>query len=183
MHFLSELIESPNLDDPAKKHMSIHRHFYRYSKGDFIGPALKHFFWDWPTPDWRPFPFLRENTLLDLNIFRICPRKRSSGISTRWIVRRPKKWLVTSCVSGEMCRLPSCVPGRCNRSRMMSRNWSIPSGITAASSLTALMGLLMNHDRKTYRLWPRRFMSSGCTRIIDAGEYWDWLVACSSKWL
>jgi len=41
MHFLSKLIESPNLDDPAKKHMSIHRHFYRYSKGDFIGPALK----------------------------------------------------------------------------------------------------------------------------------------------
>jgi len=41
MHFLSKLIETPNLDDPAKKHMGIHRHFYRYSKGDFIGPALK----------------------------------------------------------------------------------------------------------------------------------------------
>ncbi|NVM18236.1 MAG: hypothetical protein HWN80_11020 [Candidatus Lokiarchaeota archaeon] len=41
MHFLSKVIETPNLDDPAKKHMSIHRHFYRYSKGDFIGPALK----------------------------------------------------------------------------------------------------------------------------------------------
>ena len=41
MHYLSELIETPSLEDPAKKHMNIHRHFYRYSKGDFIGPALK----------------------------------------------------------------------------------------------------------------------------------------------
>ncbi|MHA2289056.1 MAG: hypothetical protein ACXABG_09735 [Promethearchaeota archaeon] len=41
MHFISKLIETPELDDPAKNHMNIHRHFYRYSKGDFIGPALK----------------------------------------------------------------------------------------------------------------------------------------------
>ena len=41
MHYLSELIETPSLEDPAKNHMNIHRHFYRYSKGDFIGPALK----------------------------------------------------------------------------------------------------------------------------------------------
>ena len=41
MHFLTELIQTPNLEDPTKKHMNIHRHFYRYSKGDFIGPALK----------------------------------------------------------------------------------------------------------------------------------------------
>ncbi len=41
MHYLSELIKTPSLQDPAKKHMNIHRHFYRYSKGDFIGPALK----------------------------------------------------------------------------------------------------------------------------------------------
>ena len=41
MHYLSELIETPSLQDPAKTHMNIHRHFYRYSKGDFIGPALK----------------------------------------------------------------------------------------------------------------------------------------------
>ncbi len=41
MHYLSELIETPSLKDPAKNHMNIHRHFYRYSKGDFIGPALK----------------------------------------------------------------------------------------------------------------------------------------------
>ena len=41
MHFLSELIKTPKLEDPANKHMYIHRHFYRYSKGDFIGPALK----------------------------------------------------------------------------------------------------------------------------------------------
>ncbi|NVM43465.1 MAG: hypothetical protein HWN79_00975 [Candidatus Lokiarchaeota archaeon] len=41
MHFITKLIETPKLDDPAKEHMRIHRHFYRYSKGDFIGPALK----------------------------------------------------------------------------------------------------------------------------------------------
>lgn len=41
MHFLKKLIKSPNLEDPARKHIDIHRHFYRYSKGEFIGPALK----------------------------------------------------------------------------------------------------------------------------------------------
>ncbi|NHJ20255.1 MAG: hypothetical protein EAX91_04865 [Candidatus Lokiarchaeota archaeon] len=41
MHFLSELIKNPILENPPKNYMSIHRHFYRYSKGDFIGPALK----------------------------------------------------------------------------------------------------------------------------------------------
>ncbi len=41
MHFLSRLIENPILEYPAKNHMNIHRHFYRYSKGDFIGPAIK----------------------------------------------------------------------------------------------------------------------------------------------
>ena len=41
MHFLSKLIKNPILEDPANKNMDIHRHFYRYSKGDFLGPALK----------------------------------------------------------------------------------------------------------------------------------------------
>ncbi|MHA1273379.1 MAG: hypothetical protein ACTSVV_19220 [Promethearchaeota archaeon] len=41
MHFLRKLIETPILEDPGKKHMDIHRHFYRYSRGEFIGPALK----------------------------------------------------------------------------------------------------------------------------------------------
>jgi len=41
MHFLKELIETPILKDPAKLHINIHRHFYRYSRGDFLGPALK----------------------------------------------------------------------------------------------------------------------------------------------
>ncbi|MFX0057825.1 MAG: hypothetical protein ACFE85_05770 [Candidatus Hodarchaeota archaeon] len=41
MHFLKKLIETPILDDPPNKHKEVHRHFYRYSKGDFIGPALK----------------------------------------------------------------------------------------------------------------------------------------------
>ncbi|MFX0106491.1 MAG: hypothetical protein ACFE75_13530 [Candidatus Hodarchaeota archaeon] len=41
MHFLSKIIETPILDDPANNHKDVHRHFYRYSKGDFIGPAMK----------------------------------------------------------------------------------------------------------------------------------------------
>ena len=41
MHFINSLIKTPKLDDPAKEHMNIHRHFIRYSKGDFIGPAIK----------------------------------------------------------------------------------------------------------------------------------------------
>ncbi len=41
MHFLKIIVKTPILDDPAKNHKNIHRHFYRYSKGDFIGPALK----------------------------------------------------------------------------------------------------------------------------------------------
>ncbi|MHA2181739.1 MAG: hypothetical protein ACXAAH_09980 [Promethearchaeota archaeon] len=35
------LTDSPILEDPATKHSDVHRHFYRYSKGEFIGPALK----------------------------------------------------------------------------------------------------------------------------------------------
>ena len=41
MHFLKKITESPILEDPAKKHLDVHRHFYRYSKGEFIGPAIK----------------------------------------------------------------------------------------------------------------------------------------------
>ncbi|MFX1344200.1 MAG: hypothetical protein ACFFAI_03760 [Promethearchaeota archaeon] len=41
MHFLKKIIESSKLEDPAKHHVDVHRHFYRYSKGEFIGPALK----------------------------------------------------------------------------------------------------------------------------------------------
>jgi len=41
MHFLSELVKKPILEDPFEHHLNIHRHFYRYSKGVFIGPALK----------------------------------------------------------------------------------------------------------------------------------------------
>jgi len=40
-HFIKKLIQTPFLEDPAKNHKDIHRHYYRYSKGDFIGPALK----------------------------------------------------------------------------------------------------------------------------------------------
>ena len=41
MHFLKKITESPILKDPAVEHLDVHRHFYRYSKGEFIGPALK----------------------------------------------------------------------------------------------------------------------------------------------
>ena len=41
MHFLKQIIETPIFEEPAKNHKNIHRHFYRYSRGDFIGPALK----------------------------------------------------------------------------------------------------------------------------------------------
>jgi len=41
MHFLKNLVQTPILENPAENHINIHRHFYRYSKGDFIGPALK----------------------------------------------------------------------------------------------------------------------------------------------
>jgi hypothetical protein len=41
MHFLKKVIESPVLEDPANNYINVHRHFYRYSRGDFIGPAIK----------------------------------------------------------------------------------------------------------------------------------------------
>jgi hypothetical protein len=41
MHFLKQIIENPRFEEPAKKHMDVHKHFYRYSKGEFSGPAMK----------------------------------------------------------------------------------------------------------------------------------------------
>ncbi|MHA1291784.1 MAG: hypothetical protein ACTSQJ_03840 [Promethearchaeota archaeon] len=41
MHFLIKIIQNPELEDPFNNHLSVHRHFYRYSKGEFLGPALK----------------------------------------------------------------------------------------------------------------------------------------------
>lgn len=41
MHFIRKIIENPKLENPAREHMDIHRHFYRYSKGIFLGPAIK----------------------------------------------------------------------------------------------------------------------------------------------
>lgn len=40
MHFLNIIINTPQLEDPAKNHFNVHRHFYRYSKGEFLGPAI-----------------------------------------------------------------------------------------------------------------------------------------------
>ena len=41
MHFLKKIIQNPTLKDPAKEHMDVHRHFYRFSRGLFIGPAIE----------------------------------------------------------------------------------------------------------------------------------------------
>jgi hypothetical protein len=40
MHFLNTIVNTPQLEDPAKTNFKVHRHFYRYSKGDFLGPAI-----------------------------------------------------------------------------------------------------------------------------------------------
>jgi hypothetical protein len=34
-------MDNPQLEDPSEKHMDVHRHFYRYSRGEFIGPACQ----------------------------------------------------------------------------------------------------------------------------------------------
>ncbi len=41
MHFLRKVIENPDLEEPAENHMEVHRHFNRYSRGEFAGPAVK----------------------------------------------------------------------------------------------------------------------------------------------
>lgn len=41
MHFLKQIIENPSFEEPAKEHMDVHKHFYRYSRGKFSGPAMK----------------------------------------------------------------------------------------------------------------------------------------------
>jgi len=40
MHFLKEVIENLDLEKPAENNMEVHRHFNRYSRGSFSGPAL-----------------------------------------------------------------------------------------------------------------------------------------------
>ncbi|TFF88827.1 MAG: hypothetical protein EU550_00515 [Promethearchaeota archaeon] len=41
MHFIKKLMENPELENPPEDHMDVHRHFYRYSRGEFIGPAFQ----------------------------------------------------------------------------------------------------------------------------------------------
>ncbi|MFX1496873.1 MAG: hypothetical protein ACFFBH_05075 [Promethearchaeota archaeon] len=41
MHFIQKIIQTPILENPAQNQMFVHRHFYRYSRGTFTGPALK----------------------------------------------------------------------------------------------------------------------------------------------
>lgn len=41
MHFLKDLLENPMDSDPVKNFPHVHKHFIRYSKGNFVGPAVK----------------------------------------------------------------------------------------------------------------------------------------------
>jgi hypothetical protein len=40
-HYLTKLIENPQLDDPVSDAPEVHKHFTRYSKGSFEGPVIK----------------------------------------------------------------------------------------------------------------------------------------------
>ena len=40
MHYLKKVVNTPIIKTPIEENLSIHRHFYRYSRGDFIGPAI-----------------------------------------------------------------------------------------------------------------------------------------------
>jgi len=40
-HYLTKLLDTPNLNNPAKEAPDIHKHFTRYSKGRFDGPVIK----------------------------------------------------------------------------------------------------------------------------------------------
>ncbi|GAB4305439.1 MAG: hypothetical protein Kow0069_01220 [Promethearchaeota archaeon] len=40
-HFIVELIQKPDSANPAEEMPEVHRHFARYSRGSFSGPALK----------------------------------------------------------------------------------------------------------------------------------------------
>ncbi len=41
MHFINLLLQNPILQNPAEDYPEIHRHFTRYSKGEFTGPIMK----------------------------------------------------------------------------------------------------------------------------------------------
>ncbi|MBD3352272.1 MAG: hypothetical protein GF364_12365 [Candidatus Lokiarchaeota archaeon] len=41
MHFITRLLENPKDEDPIENMLYVHRHFTRYSKGVFDGPAVK----------------------------------------------------------------------------------------------------------------------------------------------
>jgi len=41
LHYLAKLFETPEIDDPVKNARDIHKHFTRYSRGQFDGPAIK----------------------------------------------------------------------------------------------------------------------------------------------
>ena len=41
MHYLKKVVNSPIIKTPIEENLDIHRHFYRYSRGEFIGPAIR----------------------------------------------------------------------------------------------------------------------------------------------
>jgi hypothetical protein len=41
MHFLTKLLKEPEVKDPVKNAPDVHKHFTRYSKGQFDGPIIK----------------------------------------------------------------------------------------------------------------------------------------------
>ena len=40
-HYLTKLIEKPIYEDPVNEVPDVHKHFTRYSRGHFNGPAIK----------------------------------------------------------------------------------------------------------------------------------------------
>ena len=40
-HYLTKILENPMIDDPVKGAPDVHKHFTRYSKGQFGGPVVK----------------------------------------------------------------------------------------------------------------------------------------------
>jgi len=40
-HYLTKILDSPMIDDPVKGAPDVHKHFTRYSKGQFGGPVVK----------------------------------------------------------------------------------------------------------------------------------------------
>jgi len=40
-HYLTKILDNPMIENPVKAAPDVHKHFTRYSKGQFSGPAVK----------------------------------------------------------------------------------------------------------------------------------------------